>query len=117
MDLNIQHHETKYQTRKFYSLYRSRFGYTREETINTGREASNQGLAKLSASYKPNVNNQLDYDVLARLSKDSEQQIEISSVIGATKQVDEVTPFSINQNLNYYYTLNENNISHLKLHI
>jgi hypothetical protein len=85
-------------------------GIPDEETINTGREASDQGLAKLSASYKPNVNNQLDYDVLARLSKDSEQQIEISSVIGATKQLDEVTPFSINQNLNYYYTLNENNI-------
>ena len=57
-----------------------------EETFNTGREASDQGLVKLSASYKPNVNNQIDYDVLARLSKDSERQTELSSVIviGAT---------------------------------
>ena len=85
-------------------------GIPDEETINTGREASDQGLAKLSASYKPNTNNQLDYDVLARLSKDEERQTEISSVIGTTNQLDEVTPFSINQNLNYYYTLNENNI-------
>ncbi|MBT8325906.1 MAG: TonB-dependent receptor family protein [Winogradskyella sp.] len=85
-------------------------GIPDEETINTGREASDQGLAKLSASYKPNVNNQLDYDLLARLSKDSERQTELSSVLGETSQLDEVTPFSINQNLNYYYTLNENNI-------
>lgn len=85
-------------------------GIPDEETINTGREASDQGLAKLSASYKPNVNNQLDYDLLGRLSKDSERQNEISSVIGITSQLDEVSPFSINQNLNYYYTLNENNI-------
>lgn len=85
-------------------------GIPDEQTINTGREASDQGLAKLSASYKPNPNNQLDYDVLGRLSKDSERQSEFSSVIGETTQLDEVTPFSINQNLNYYYTLNENNI-------
>ena len=85
-------------------------GIPDESTINTGNEASDQGLAKLSASYKPNGNNQLDYDLLGRLSKDSERQAEISSVIGTTAQLEEVTPFSINQNLNYYYTLDENNI-------
>jgi len=81
-----------------------------EETLSTGREATNQFIAKLSASYKPNVNNQLDYDVLARLSDDEERQNLFSSVVGNTNQLDEVKPFSINQNLNYYYTLNENNI-------
>lgn len=81
-----------------------------EETLSTGREATNQFIAKLSASYKPNVNNQLDYDVLARLSDDEERQNLFSSVVGNTNQVDQVKPFSINQNLNYYYTLNENNI-------
>ena len=34
----------------------------------------------------------------------------LSSVVGNTNQLDEVTPFSINQNFNYYYTLNETNI-------
>jgi hypothetical protein len=81
-----------------------------EETVSTGREATNQFIAKLSASYKPNVNNQLDYDVLARLSDDKERQNLFSSVVGNTNQVNQVKPFSINQNLNYYYTLNENNI-------
>lgn len=78
-----------------------------EETSN---ERSNQGLLKLSASYKPNFNNQLDYDLFIRSSDDLQQQNVNSSVIGNTGQVEEVTPYSINQNLNYYFTLNEDNI-------
>ncbi|MEY8869576.1 carboxypeptidase regulatory-like domain-containing protein [Meridianimaribacter flavus] len=81
-----------------------------EATVQTGREATNQFLAKLSAKYQPNVNNQLDYDVLARFSDDEERQNLFSSVVGNTDQVDTASPFSINQNFNYYYTLNENNI-------
>lgn len=76
----------------------------------TSNERSDQGLLKLSASYKPNFNNQLDYDVLVRTSDDRQNQNILSSVIGNTDQIDEVTPYSINQNINYYYTLNENNI-------
>ncbi|MFT7072975.1 carboxypeptidase regulatory-like domain-containing protein [Patiriisocius sp. Uisw_017] len=85
-------------------------GIPDETTEQTSSELSNQGLLKLSASYKPNFNNQVDYDVLARVSKDEQTQVQFSSVVGATKQVDEVSPFSINQNFNYYYTLNETNI-------
>ena len=81
-----------------------------EETVSRGREASNQLIAKLSASYKPNVNNQLDYDLLGRFSNDEERQDLFSSVVGNTDQVDQVKPFSFNQTLNYYYTLDENNI-------
>ncbi|WP_422105939.1 carboxypeptidase regulatory-like domain-containing protein [Winogradskyella sp.] len=81
-----------------------------EETVSTGREATNQFIAKLSASYKPNVNNQLDYDILARTSDDEERQNLFSSVVGNTDQLNQVNPYSINQNLNYYYTLDENNI-------
>lgn len=81
-----------------------------EATVQLGREAANQFITKLSASYKPNVNNQLDYDVLGRFSDDQERQNLFSSVVGNTNQVDEAKPYSINQNLNYYYTLNENNI-------
>jgi len=85
-------------------------GIPNEETVQTGKESSNQGIAKLSASYKPNFNNQLDYDLLGRISSDSERQNQLSSVVGVTREFNEVKPFSINQNLNYYYTLDENNI-------
>ena len=81
-----------------------------ETTEETSEERSNQGLLKLSASYKPNFNNQVDYDILVRASDDRQQQNVLSSVIGRTAQLEEVTPFSINQNLNYYFTLNEDNI-------
>lgn len=85
-------------------------GIPDEATEQSSTERSDQGLLKLSASYKPNVNNQIDYDVLARISNDEQVQDVFSSVIGNTNQFDEVSPFSINQNLNYYYTLDESNI-------
>ncbi len=85
-------------------------GIPDESTDRSSTERSNQGLLKLSASYQPDLNNQLDYDVLARVSNDRQEQNAFSSVIGTTDQIDEVTPFSINQNLNYYYTLNEDHI-------
>ena len=52
----------------------------------------------------------MDYDVLARVSNDSQDQRLFSSVIGNTDQRDEVNPYSINQSLNYYFTANEKNI-------
>ena len=85
-------------------------GIPDEATEQSSRERSNQALIKLSASYQPNINNQLDYDVLGRVSNDVQNQNAFSSVIGNTTQLDEVTPYSINQNVNYYYTLNEKNI-------
>ncbi len=85
-------------------------GIPDEETEQSGREATNQGLAKLSVSYKPNFNNQLDYDVLGRISSDEETQDLVSSVVGSTNQLNTIKPFSINQNLNYYYTLDDKNI-------
>ena len=81
-----------------------------ESTEQSNTELSSQGLIKLSASYKPNFSNQIDYDILARTSDDSQQKNNLSSVLGTTNQFDEVTPFNVNQNLKYYYTLNENNM-------
>ncbi|WP_026753992.1 TonB-dependent receptor [Sediminibacter sp. Hel_I_10] len=95
---------------RFVSYIDSDLGIPDERTIQTGRESTNQGLAKLSAAYKPNANNQLNYDILGRISDDREAQNLLSSVVGNTNQIDAVKPFSINQSLNYYYTLNETNI-------
>tara|TARA_R110000868_G_scaffold28547_6_gene106972 strand:- start:2786 stop:5524 length:2739 start_codon:yes stop_codon:yes gene_type:complete len=88
----------------------SDLGIPDETTERVSNEASNQGLLKLSATYKPNINNQLDYDILGRISNDSQDQNFLSSVLGNTNQFDEVKPYSINQNINYYYTLDEKNI-------
>tara|TARA_B100000989_G_scaffold83460_1_gene59784 strand:+ start:99 stop:2807 length:2709 start_codon:yes stop_codon:yes gene_type:complete len=85
-------------------------GIPDEETEQSNTELSNQGLVKLSASYKPNYNNQIDYDILVRISDDSQAKNNTSSVLGLTTQLEEVTPYNINQNLSYYYTLNDKNI-------
>ena len=93
----------------------SDLGIPDEATDQTSDERSDQALLKLSASYKPNANNQLDYDILGRISKDRQDQNFLSSVLGNTNQLDESTPFSINQNVNYYYTLNDKNIFALEV--
>ena len=47
---------------------------------------------------------------MGRLTNETQDQNYLSSVIGAIDQFDEAETFSINQNINYYYTLNEKNI-------
>jgi len=86
-----------------------------EDTEQTSTDRSDQGLVKLSISFQPNVNNQLDYDVLGRISQDSQDQLAFSSIVGETIQAEEVNPYSINQNLNYYFTLDEKNIFALEV--
>lgn len=79
------------------------------------RQRSDMAMLKFSAKYSPNGSNQLDYDVLARTSKESQDQFVLSSRVGDIGELEESSPFSINQNLNYYYTLNEKNIFALEV--
>jgi len=82
-----------------------------ESTTSNSTQNSNLGLFKLSSSYRPNLNNQFDYDFFAKISDQKENQLFTSSQIpGNILQAQNQNPFSINQNLNYYYTLNEKNI-------
>jgi hypothetical protein len=81
-----------------------------EDTQSETHQKSDLGLFKLSSSYKPNANNHFDYDVFGRVSKQSEFQDFYSSILNDIDEVQEQNPFSISQNLNYYYTLNEKNI-------
>lgn len=81
-----------------------------EDTQSETHQKSDLGLFKLSSSYKPNANNHFDYDVFGRVSKQSEFQDFYSSILNDIDEIQEQNPFSISQNLNYYYTLNEKNI-------
>lgn len=85
-------------------------GIPDESTSSNTLQRSDLGMVKLSAKYKPNSNNQLDYDILGRVSKESQDQGFFSSINGNIDEVESSSPYSINQNLNYYYTLNANNI-------
>ena len=90
-------------------------GIPDETTQSNTTQRSDLGMLKLSAKYKPNGNNQMDYDVLGRFSKESQEQNVFSSVLGNTDQYEESSPFSVKQSLNYYYTLDERNIFSLEI--
>jgi hypothetical protein len=86
-----------------------------ETTTNNSEQANRLGMLKLSTVYKPNANFQLDYDVLGKKSKQEEYSDVLSifsdgAVVNPIEENKENDPFSINQNLNMYYTLNEKNI-------
>jgi len=89
-----------------------------EEINSKTLQKSDLGLIKLSSSYKKNTNNQFDYDIFAKISKQEEYQNIVSTrttldgteTVVPINQIQTQNPFSINQNLNYYYTLNDKNI-------
>lgn len=88
-----------------------------ENRKEVSHQNSNLGLIKLSTSYKPSANFQLDYDVLTKLSKQDEnasllreaivQNNSVTETISTRKDQD---PISVNQNLSAYFTVNEKNI-------
>jgi hypothetical protein len=106
----FSNNKTELQENRDVQYTDSDLGIPDEATQSSTIQNSDLGMLKLSASYKPNFNNQLDYDVLGKISKESQDQGFLSSVIGDINQLESSSPYSINQNLNYYYTLNENNI-------
>ena len=69
-------------------------------------QRSQQTLLKLSSSYVPSDKLHLDYDALIKLSDQTESQGLFSSLLSDIYTNKNQNPFSINQNLNYYYTLN-----------
>lgn len=84
------------------------------ENTKADTDQRNQlGMLKLSSTYKPNTNFQLDYDALIKTSKQTQEDLTLS-IIGGNKndiaEVKENQPFSIKQNANAYFTLNDKNI-------
>lgn len=93
-------------------------GITSEETQETANQDSKLALFKLSSSYKPDTNNQLDYDVFGKFSDQTEMQslsslrtyADGTTTLVPVAEMKKQNPFSINQNLNYYYTLSDQHI-------
>ena len=84
-----------------------------ETTSSNSDQRSQLGMLKLSSVYKPNSNFQLDYDALIKTSKQTEDDTTLSIVDSRNNEISEALeskPFSINQNVNMYYTLNDKNI-------
>ncbi|WAC01507.1 carboxypeptidase regulatory-like domain-containing protein [Lacinutrix neustonica] len=81
-----------------------------EDIFDNNKQASDLGMLKLTAKYKPNSNNQLDYEILGRLSHEKQRNITFSTVLGSITQNEETNPYSVYQDINYYYTADESNI-------
>ena len=81
-----------------------------ETTSDVNDQRTQLGMLKLSSTYKPNSNFQFDYDLLLKASKQTEEGDITSNFLGDIEEDKEVTPHSINQNVNMYYTLNDKNI-------
>ena len=84
------------------------------ETTNDNTEQHSElGMLKLSSMFKPNANFQMDYDALIKTSKQTEMANTLSQFDGLSNNIGEAlenTPSSINQNVNAYYTLNDDHI-------
>lgn len=80
---------------------------TREEFT---RQDSKQALLKLSSSYVPSEKLHFDYDALIKFSDQKENSSLFSNLLSDIYTNKKQNPFSINQNLNYYYTLNEKHV-------
>ncbi len=89
-----------------------------EETSDVTEQKSTLGLLKLSGTYKPNSNFRIDYDVFGKLSDQREAGNFLSVRPDVSENIEERlenTPFSVQQNVNAYYTLNTKNIFSLEV--
>lgn len=73
-------------------------------------QLSTQTLLKLSGSYVPSDKLHVDYDAFVKFSDQREEQTVFSPLLLDISTNKEQNPFSVNQNLNYYYTLNTKNV-------
>ncbi|MET3011713.1 carboxypeptidase regulatory-like domain-containing protein [Flavobacterium psychrophilum] len=113
--------ETKNQTNYLNADHTTRGTEKRNEITH---QKSNLALYKLSGSYKPNAKLQIDYDALAKQSKQDENNnlsqdvfepnsifIHNQDIITNKKQ----NPFSLNHCFNAYYTKSDKNVFALEV--
>jgi len=88
-----------------------------ENKNDVAHQKNNFGLFKLSSSYKPNTNFQLDYDILSKLSNQVEDNSLLRETIINNASASEniftgkkQEPVSVNQNLGIYYTASDKNV-------
>lgn len=88
-----------------------------QKSNETALQNNNLGLFKFSSSFKPNKKLQFDYDILTKLTKQSEiSSLQRESIVNSNTTSETILtdkkqdPISVNQNLSLYYTKNDKNI-------
>ncbi len=80
-----------------------------EQTENKANQGSRLGMLKFSTTYRPNTNVHIDYDIFGKISEQTEFQ-DVTSTSRNADTYKEEKPFSLNQNFNLYYTIDDKNI-------
>jgi len=78
-------------------------------------QTSNSGLFRFSTVYKKNFSNQLNYNIAGRFSNEFSNQSIESRVLSDITQVENTTPYTINQDFSYFYTASETSIFALEV--
>lgn len=82
---------------------------------NQTSQTSNTGLFRFSTIYKKNFNNQLNYNISGRFSNEFRTDNVNSQVLSDIDEIERATPFTINQDLSYFYTASETSIFALEV--
>jgi hypothetical protein len=82
---------------------------------NTTDQTSNTGLFRFSTVYKKDFNNQLNYNIAGRFSNEFRTDNVNSQVLSDITETERATPFTINQDLSYFYTASETSIFALEV--
>lgn len=82
---------------------------------NTTDQTSNTGLFRFSTIYKKNINNQLNYNIAGRFSNEFRTDNVNSLVLSDILETERATPYTINQDLSYFYTASETSIFALEV--
>ena len=82
---------------------------------NITDQTSKTGLFKLSAGYKKNADNQLNYNISGRFSNEFKTENVNSFVLSDIAETENATPFTINQDFSYFYTASEKSIFALEV--
>jgi hypothetical protein len=94
-------------------LTQSNTSYNKTNIIDNNTTSTLQknqlGMLKFSTNYNPNKNVHIDYDVFGKISKQTEAN-DVTSTQRSADTYKEEKPTTLNQNFNWYYTIDEKNI-------
>ncbi|WP_445747549.1 carboxypeptidase regulatory-like domain-containing protein [Polaribacter sp.] len=82
---------------------------------NTTDQTSNTGLFRFTSIYKKDINNQMNYNIAGRFSNEFRTDNVNSQVLSDITERENATPFTINQDLSYFYTASETSIFALEI--
>ena len=82
---------------------------------NQTNQTSNTGLFRLNTTYKKDFNNQLNYNISGRFSNEFTTEEVNSRVLSDITERERATPYTINQDLSYFYTASEKSIFALEV--